>query len=198
MMRLLLCIGDEPETRGFIDPASGGSFSIRGHRVALIGASVHCNACNKTGPIVKAGGSRRSWYRGVEVAHDGDIVLCKCAKPPRMISTMQNTSTNDDMIESRGKVDDYRAGPAYLGDGAGHFDQAFTLKDRYTGQPLAGVRYRVQSASGVIHSGITDRTNSAHTRGMRGKNNNPNSTLRGAYAGWNLDRSRDGHHEPHA
>ncbi|AMH43378.1 PAAR domain-containing protein [Burkholderia sp. PAMC 26561] len=156
MMRLLLCIGDEPETGGFIDPASGGSFSIRGHQVALIGASAYCNACNSTGSIVKAGGPRRPWHRGVEVAHDGDIVLCKCAKPPRMIATMQSTSTNDDMIESRGEVDDYRTGHVHLGDGPGHFDQAFTLKDRYTGQPLAGVRYRVQSATGVIHDGITD------------------------------------------
>jgi hypothetical protein len=156
MMRLPLCIGDEPETGDFIDPASGRSFSIRDHQVAFIGASAYCTACNSTGPIVKAGGPRRPWHRGFEVAHDGDIVLCECVKPPRMIATTQSTSTNDDMIESQGEVGDYLTGPAHLGDGPGHFDQAFTLKDRYIGQPSAGVRYRVQSATGVIHGGITD------------------------------------------
>jgi hypothetical protein len=56
MMRLLLCIGDQPATGGAIESSGGTNFSIMGHKVALIGALVHCNACKSSGPIAKAGG----------------------------------------------------------------------------------------------------------------------------------------------
>ncbi|WP_370469605.1 PAAR domain-containing protein [Caballeronia sp. SBC2] len=155
-MRLLLCVGDEPETGGTIEPYSGPSYLIRGHQVALIGASVHCNACNSDGPIVKAGGPRRPWHHGVEVAHEGDIVLCKCARPPRMIALMQNSSHNDDMAESLVDVSDCHQAPAQPGAGLVPFDQGFVLMDRHTRRPLARVRYRVRSSSGVISNGVTD------------------------------------------
>jgi uncharacterized Zn-binding protein involved in type VI secretion len=156
MMRLLLCIGDEPETSGTIEPYSGPSYLIRGHQVALIGASAHCNACNSSGPIVKAGGPRRPWHHGVEVAHEGDIVLCRCGQPPKMIATMQSTSRNDDMIESLGDVSDRHHATAQPGAGLVLFDQGLVLRDRQTERPLARVRYRVRSSSGVISSGVTD------------------------------------------
>ncbi len=155
MMRLLLCIGDEPETGGHIE-SSGTRYTIRGHEVALIGAMVHCNACKNSGPIAKAGGPRRPWHQGVEVAHEGDVVLCKCSSPPKMIASMQSTSRNDDMVESRGHVfDDYRvAMPSVVS--AALFDQGFVLKDRHSGRPLAGMSYRMRSSSGAIDHGITD------------------------------------------
>jgi hypothetical protein len=155
MMRLLLCIGDQPETGGTIEP-SGVAYSITDHEVALIGAMVHCNACKSRGPIVKAGGPRRPWHRGVEIAHENDIVLCKCAQPPRMIATMQSISRNDDMAESP----DYGFAP---GDVQGRasaihslYDEAFVLRDHRTRQPLMRVPYRVRSSSSVIASGLTD------------------------------------------
>jgi uncharacterized Zn-binding protein involved in type VI secretion len=156
MMRLLLCIGDEPETGGTIEPYSGAPFLIRGRQVALIGALVHCNACNNSGPIVKAGGPRRPWHHGVEVAHEGDIVLCKCARPPRMIASMQSSFRNDDMAESLGDVSSCHQAPAQPGAGLGPFDQGFVLMDRHTKRPLAHIRYRVRSSSGVISNGVTD------------------------------------------
>ena len=155
MMRLLLCIGDEPETGGAIE-SSGARYTIMGHEVALIGALVHCNACNSSGPLVKAGGPRRPWHRGVEVAHEGDIVLCKCGQPPRMIATMQSTSRNDDMVESMGNVSTHRHAPTLPSASLEIFDESFVLRDRQTHRALAHVRYRVRSSSGVVGHGITD------------------------------------------
>ena len=171
MMRLLLCIGDEPETGGTIEPYSGASYLIRGHQIALIGASVHCNACNSSGPIVKAGGPRRPWHHGVEVAHEGDIVLCKCGQPPIMIATMQSTSRNDDMVESLGDVSDHHHATAQPGVGLVLFGQGFVLRDRQTERPLMHVQYRVRSSSGVISSGVTDaRGRTARIETLRAQN----------------------------
>jgi uncharacterized Zn-binding protein involved in type VI secretion len=156
MMRLLLCIGDQPATGGAIESSGGTNFSIMGHKVALIGALVHCNACKSSGPIAKAGGPRRPWHRGVEVAHEGDIVLCKCGTPPRMIATMQNTVRNEDIAESPGYVSQRHQKPARPGTSLVLFDEGFVLRDNRTRRPLAHVRYRVRSASGVIRNGITD------------------------------------------
>ena len=150
MMRLLLCIGDEPETGGRIE-SSGTRYTIRGHEVALIGALVHCNACKSSGPITKAGGPRRPWHHGVEVAHENDIVLCKCSKAPRMIASMQSTSRNDDMVESRGDVSEvaYRSGV---------FDERITLRDQKTGRALPSIRYRIKNDSVIVATGTTDAT----------------------------------------
>jgi len=154
-MRLLLCIGDQPETGGSIE-SSGATFSIREHEVALIGAVVHCNACKSSGPIVKAGGPRRPWHRNVEVAHEHDIVLCKCVKPPRMIATMQSIARNEDMAESPNYVSERQ--PSLLS-----CDEGFVLRDQQTRRPLARIPYRVRSLSSVIASGVTD----AHGRTAR-------------------------------
>jgi uncharacterized Zn-binding protein involved in type VI secretion len=156
MMRLLLCIDDQPETGGQIESDAMTTYSIWGHPVALIGSLVHCNACDSSGPIVKAGGPRRPLHRGAEIAHEGDIVLCKCGQPPRMIATTQSTSRSDDMVESLGDVSDNRLSPVRPEPIPALFDQGLVLRDRRTQRPLAHIRYRVRSSSGLIGQGVTD------------------------------------------
>ncbi len=157
MMRLLLCMGDQPETGGTIEPYSAPPFHIREHQAAHIGALVHCNACNSSGPIAKAGGPRRHWHHSMEVAHEGDIVLCKCAQPPRMIATTQSTFRNDDMIESMGDVSEHKPeSPSESGQRTLPFDQQFTLRDRATQKPLGRVSYVITKPSGETFAGVTD------------------------------------------
>jgi hypothetical protein len=59
MMRLYLCIEDQPAPGGYIihspDP-SGVTYMMYEHHVAYIGSEAHCNACNSKGLIAKAGG----------------------------------------------------------------------------------------------------------------------------------------------
>ena len=105
MMRLVLCVGDQPETGGYIEPMTiGVPSSIMGHPVAFIGGAAFCNACSSVGVIGKAGGPRRRKHCGTEIALEGDVLLCKCPKPPRMVAAMQSTSRHDDMAESMGTV----------------------------------------------------------------------------------------------
>ncbi|WP_175948056.1 PAAR domain-containing protein [Burkholderia pyrrocinia] len=97
MMRRFLCIGDQPETGGSIDPDSNRTtMNFYGHAAAMIGARAYCNACKSTGVIAKAGGPSRFGNCGGEIALDGDILLCKCPTPPRMIASMQSTATHGD------------------------------------------------------------------------------------------------------
>jgi hypothetical protein len=75
-----------------------------GHQAALIGASVFCHACRSVGLIAKAGGPRRSMHHGDEIALDGDVLLCGCGQPPRMIASMQRFAWCDDLAETMGAV----------------------------------------------------------------------------------------------
>src|SRR5258708_20490030 len=78
--------------------------SIMGHPVAFIGSAAFCNACSSVGVIGKAGGPGRRKHCGTEIALEGDILLCKCPTPPRMVAATQSTSRHDDMADSIGTV----------------------------------------------------------------------------------------------
>ncbi|MFM0731540.1 PAAR domain-containing protein [Paraburkholderia sediminicola] len=104
MLRLYICIGDQPETGGQIEPYVGPRTTFYGHQAAMIGAGVYCNACKSTGVIAKAGGPRRRKHHGSEIVLDGDILLCGCAQPPRMIASMQRNARFDDLAETMGVV----------------------------------------------------------------------------------------------
>jgi uncharacterized Zn-binding protein involved in type VI secretion len=78
MMRLLLCVGDEPQTGGYTVNSNTRPFGVSGHPVAIIGGNAYCNACKSMGLIAKAGGPRRINHTPHEIALDGDILLCKC------------------------------------------------------------------------------------------------------------------------
>lgn len=103
MLRLYLCMGDEPETGGTIAPYPSRPFTISGHQVAIIGGKAFCAACKSTGIIAKAGGPRRVKHGENEVALDGDILLCKCPRPPRMLATKQSMARHEDIGGGNGK-----------------------------------------------------------------------------------------------
>lgn len=60
--------------------------SIDGARIALEGDEVSCPACNATG-IIRADGPRLGErYGNRQVALGGDLCMCKCSPPPRLVS----------------------------------------------------------------------------------------------------------------
>ena len=90
----------------------GHVIAYRGHdsrlatlaiRLLLIGGPAFCEACGSTGQIAKAGGPKRIAFMG-ETAADGDIVLCRCATPPRIIAVLSGNSWCDDEAETEGVV----------------------------------------------------------------------------------------------
>lgn len=138
---------------GTIEDESG-----RPRRMVFIGDEAHCDKCNSTGAITY-GASVSEGRRMVDLANGGrrqavggDMVLCKCADPPRVIAVhgikwriFDQTETA--VTPSRASVRSTLQHATY--------DEQYTLIGA-DGRPLAGVRYRVHSGPSVVTSGITD------------------------------------------
>jgi hypothetical protein len=104
MMRLMLCTGDVPETGGHIAPDARGSLSVGEHPIAFIGGAAYCAVCKSAGVIAKAGGPYRMTNNDHEIALDGDVLLCQCASPPRLVARAQSGASVDDRVEESGAV----------------------------------------------------------------------------------------------
>jgi uncharacterized Zn-binding protein involved in type VI secretion len=102
MLRRYLCVGDQPETGGEIEPLQIHPYTINGHQAAVVGGKAICLACKSVGTIAKAGGERRHIHCGKELALDGDVLLCKCERLPQMLSCMQSIAWFEDSGEGRG------------------------------------------------------------------------------------------------
>lgn len=153
MRRLILCVGDAPETGGHIVPmVVGVSHQIMGHNVAFIGAQAFCKECKSIGIVSKAGGPARRLHSGIEIALDADILLCRCSSPPRMIASTQHISWHDDLVEAMGDV------PMPVGrNGIGAKDglsseqadedleRYFEIVDAKTDTPIEGMTYNLLS-----------------------------------------------------
>jgi uncharacterized Zn-binding protein involved in type VI secretion len=146
VMRKIVVVGDRTTTNGMILPNANSTFSIGGHKAALIGGPVYCPACKSIGSIAKAGGPRRVNFMG-EVAQEADIVICGCSERPKLVANVGQTTTNDDLVESHGVLPH----PDVLSD----FDQQFHLINEVTGNPIAGQRFRITWPGGVFE-GISD------------------------------------------
>ena len=124
-------------------------------RLAFIGDEAYCPACNSTGVITHgAGVSERKRMidlvnGGRRQAVGGDIVLCKCADPPRIIAVYGRKW----MIHDRGEEKTASVVQAPIQKPT--YDEQYTLTD-HAGQPLSGARYRVCVGSNVIATGTTD------------------------------------------
>lgn len=156
MERRVACVGDALSTGGRILPYAGRVCTFgSGHQVALIGGDAYCEACKSIGRIAKTGGPRRINFMG-ETAADGDMVLCKCAKPPRIVATLSGNSWCDDMAGSEYASDTFSTF-GYDDSASSHFayDQHFLIEDEETGEPLVNRPYRLTYSGGVI-DGRTD------------------------------------------
>ena len=155
MMRRIAVVGDQLDTGGQIAPYSGPicAWGNGGRQVALIGGSAYCEACNSIGTIAKSGGPRRINFMG-ETAADGDIVLCNCATPPRIVAKLAGESWCDDMAEEYEARKAAEARRVAMRETA-TYDEQYTLADSH-GRPLAGVRYRVRVNAETVLSGVTD------------------------------------------
>ncbi|MGR4867800.1 PAAR domain-containing protein [Variovorax sp. LARHSF232] len=113
MMRRFAAVGDALQNGGTIQPYSGPSFTFgeARHQAALIGGQAYCEACKSTGRIAKAGGPRRMNFMG-EVALDGDVVLCRCARPQRIVATLAGDAYFEDMGGGEAAAESPESGPA--------------------------------------------------------------------------------------
>lgn len=173
MERTAVLVGDPPSSGGKVLQGPFTQVTVKGAPYATIGGDVQCAACNSVGVIAKAGGPYRAQMYGFEMALENDIVLCKCATPPKLIAkALAGGSPNvwvDDRLESLGAVPEPGANPFSAADqmatkplggqvltkGVLKYDQQFMLIDAKD-KPLAGIYYSVKIPTGKIVHGTTD------------------------------------------
>lgn len=167
MMRKLILVGDPPSTGGVAQPHGvpyvGG---VGGTDHTIIGGTVFCVACNSVGLIAKAGGPSRRKGNHREIALEGDILLCRCAAHPVMVSKSSVSwhPKHDDQIESLGA---YAAHEDQGGGMKSHAIDGVDFNDYYrlvtgSGQFLASVAYAIERETGAIEYGETDGNGRTH------------------------------------
>ncbi|RKP46817.1 PAAR domain-containing protein [Trinickia fusca] len=162
MLRRIAVVGDSLEHGGQILPYVGPVVAMgnAGHQVALIGGQAYCEACKRTGLIAKTGGPRRLRFMG-ETAADGDVVLCSCSTPPRIVATLAGESWCDDMADTMGVVSPTEAAGnsvATAGGGiasavTGTFDEQVRATESGASE---GYPYFVEASDGQVFSGRLD------------------------------------------
>ncbi|MEX3933208.1 PAAR domain-containing protein [Paraburkholderia phymatum] len=128
-----------------------GEMSCTQHGIpmAYAGAKVWCPACKSTGEICNVPLYRPDTMMSKQTALDGDECLCKCRPYPKLIA-----SQDCDWVEfSGGEL--AAVGLDVIGKPL-QFDEQFVVRDRGTGQPLQGIRYRIRTASEKVFGGVTD------------------------------------------
>lgn len=163
MMRRIAVVDDALKDGGKILPYSGRTctFGDAGHQAALIGGQAYCEACKSVGTIAKAGGSRRMNFMG-EVALDGDLVLCKCPAPQRIVATLAGNAWYEDMGGGNGTSAAVSPAQSIFAASSPCYDQQIQILNEDTGQPLARVRYRLRGDAGTFEgrtdaNGMTER-----------------------------------------
>ena len=190
MLRRIACVGDKLERGGEILPYSGPVFTFgdAGHQVALIGKTAFCHACKSTGTIAKAGGPTRLNFMG-ETAADGDIVLCRCSTPPKIVAALSGESWCDDDVEAKGICES----PAFGASSAAAFESQISntasselneFNDRYVlrdqrGEPISGAAYAMEREDGEFEYGVTDQQGHTHLLSSTAAKENINVYLAG-------------------
>jgi len=162
-MRRIAVVGDALGGGGKILPYSGRTctFGDAGHQAALIGGQAYCEACKSVGTIAKAGGPRRMNFMG-EVALDGDLVLCKCPAPQRIVATLAGNAWYEDLGGGAGASAAVSPAQSIFPAFDPRNDQQIQVIDQHTGEPLARVRYRLTGDVGTFEGrtneqGMTER-----------------------------------------
>jgi uncharacterized Zn-binding protein involved in type VI secretion len=145
MIRRVLCVGDEPATGGEVLPYESASCLRKGHQIAVIGGKAKCNACKSTGVIARKGGNRRATFYDWQVALDGEILLCKCKKPPLMVAKLAGEDWYDDLSKDI-PIPEL------------NFDEKVRILDKKTGDAIQFLPYLLlhSESKNVLAAGITD------------------------------------------
>lgn len=81
--------GDKTTANGVVQPhiGAGATFKWHGKTKSYVGDKVLCKACQSVG-VIEASGSRLSFsVNGLMPALDGDLCVCKCSPPLKLISS---------------------------------------------------------------------------------------------------------------
>jgi len=128
----------------------------RFRRQAYLGHPAWCSVCKSVGEIA-AGAGISDCLRGYDEqlkameAVDGDIVLCKCERHPRVVSVYAPGVTYVD----KGSASDINASASVASAQSVIYDEQFTLMDA-AGKALPDTYYTIRMPSGALVHGVTD------------------------------------------
>jgi len=156
--------------------------SINGARVAYADDPVSCPKCNSTGVIKPDGPRLGDVFNGKQVALSGDLCVCKCVPPPRLISNQTFSYQTIDAVwhtnqfvaaaDTAAKLNTFESGEPPI-DGV-----PLVLLEPETQEPYKHCAYRLELTDGMIE-GTTDQ--SGATRPLT-------AAERAAFVRWHVDR----------
>ncbi|MHA6855820.1 hypothetical protein ACQUK4_10895, partial [Ralstonia pseudosolanacearum] len=98
----------------------------------------------------------------ISVSLEGDICVCKCNPPPRLIASQNTASMSFDEEELRRMGLTADGKPLVAASPASVFDDRFQILDASTGEPIANAEYAIERANGEVEHGITDQHGRTH------------------------------------
>ncbi len=149
----------------------------RSRNQAFIGHRAYCGVCKSAGLIAEGPGTPGydlRMYDATIRAHDaveGDIVVCQCSPPPRVVAVYGRSSSIHDVDRSADStpsaIDAREVADAATTAASAHaltksFDDHYVLVDRESGATLANFEYAVVRASGAVEHGVSDADGKTH------------------------------------
>jgi uncharacterized Zn-binding protein involved in type VI secretion len=158
LTRYLITLGATTTAGGKVTSGSA-LMSIGEAAVALEGDTIWCPACNTEGVIGLDGPRLLRTVDGREEALGGDLCLCECSPPPRLIAAQSlawqeiDTGWHAEQVEAGARMAAQRNAEEH---GATMEDKLpLILLDPGTQQPLRCAPYRLQ-LDGTVIEGLTD------------------------------------------
>jgi uncharacterized Zn-binding protein involved in type VI secretion len=151
MLRAVICKGD-PTTHGGNVLEGNELVTTNGRAVAQLGHKTFCPQCKGTFPIIE--GLDFHTYAGIGTAVDGMQTACGA----KLIATQQQMVIDD----GSGGGTSASAAAARADGERGRYSGAFRAVDETTGQPVAGLPYRIELPDGRTVRGVTNET--GHTQ----------------------------------
>jgi YD repeat-containing protein len=153
MKRYFIVAGNRT-TQGGTVTEGDSLLKIHGKAQAYHGAHVYCPACESYGVIVGDGQTRSLKISGKQAALEGDLCICKCDPPPRLIASMHKASMSFEMRADASVGNASGDGPLFC-DRDMQFDQHFRFVDQ-DGRPVAGIRVHLTGTDGELTAVTTD------------------------------------------
>ncbi|KAF3997382.1 PAAR domain-containing protein [Glaciimonas immobilis] len=151
--RYYILIGDLTTAKGFVTEGLSTNRCQGRHR-AYEGDKIDCRSCKSTG-IIRCSGTRISntGSHGKEAALDGDLCICKCDPPPRLIASQSTFYTEGYAALSGLNFGNAEKNDA-LGNAGSDYDQHFVMVDSVSLHAVEHVVYGLKSASEEHHGGV--------------------------------------------
>lgn len=149
MLRAVICKGD-PTSHGGKVLEGDELVTTNGRAVAQKGHMTICPQCKGQFPIAE--GLDFHTYAGVGTAVDGMKTACGA----KLIATQQQMLI-DDAGGGRGAAADASPLAAASSEQRGQYSGAFRAVDERSGEPVAGLPYRIELPDGRTVRGVTDK-----------------------------------------